>query len=66
MLARTRVSRGEGAKPKWDQNFVFEDYLEGEEIKLVVWKERKMGREGLVGGCKVGGGGKGGMREGEM
>lgn len=62
MLARSTVNRGE-ARPLWDQDFAFEDLEGREEVRLIVWKERKMGREGKVGECNVGGRGVG--REGE-
>jgi hypothetical protein len=50
MIGRTSVIRpGIGSQEgySWEQDFKFEDL--GGEVRLVVWKERKMGREGKVG-----------------
>lgn len=69
MIGRTSVIRPMAVRDgfEWNQEFAFED-LGGmgkeEEVKVVVWKERKMGREGQVGEVVVMG--RAGMKEGEM
>ena len=69
MIGRTSVIRRAAAPVsrdrgfEWEQEFGFEDL--GEEVRVVVWKERKMGREGKVGEVNLGGG-RAGMREGEV